>query len=692
MRKIVWILCICLGCTWLARSSEPVTKLRTKDFSVYVREGDRGLQFKLGMEDEMRNSPYWHTCDFGRVEDKPLSSMDFNTLGIKRSTEGGTERLTCDIRHKRMPLEVSVEFSAYGSTGTLVRKVKLRNVGTNPMHIENIPSLDGIFSPDEYAYSYMSVSWSNERKLHTSPLGQDTVSFVSKEGRSSATYSPWVCLRNKGKDVYYVAQLAWSGNWYMNLWKDNTSQARLQMGEYFDNGELVLAPGREVILPEVALSGAYGSMDRAANNLHAYQREYAFKKQPDQMPLLVQFNSWFPLQQTITAENLIPLIDRAGELGCESFTIDAGWFTKNAWDREAGDWQTNKRTFPQGLGVIADHVRSKGMRFGLWFELESLGDQSDMLKRHPDWCLQYDGRPVMAMNRAHLDYSKPEVFEWALGQFDAMYKECNGIEWVKLDYNISIGSEFETAAGLKSGDCLRKHIFAYYDWLDTLQVRYPHLLIENCSSGAMRLDLGVAKHTHTSFISDETSPDPSLGMAWSSTLEYIPRALNHWVVGMGNHDPVIDQSLPKGYWDFMFKIPMNGQFGVSSRILDWGPELWQCALDNIKLYKRIRHTIADADCYHLTGQPDYKDSRGWMALQYVNTSSGNSLLMAYRTRCEDPDFTAKLQGLNSNGRYKVSIEGVAKGVYTGRELERDGLRIHLDEEYRACVVELDCQK
>lgn len=692
MRRIVWILSICLGCTGFVRASDVWMKLQTKDFSVYARESDRGLQIKWGMEDEARNSPDWHTSDFGRIEDKPVSSADFETQGMRRSNEGGIERLTCDLRHRLLPLEVTVEFSAYGSTGAIARKVTLRNLGGYPIHIAEMPSLDGVFSRGDFEYSYMSVSWSNERRLHTAPLGQDTAAFVSKEGRSSALYSPWVSLRDTGKDIYYVAQLAWSGNWYMNVWKDETRQARLEIGEYFDNGMLVLIPGQAVTLPEVVLSGAYGSMDRAANNLHAYQRDFALKKQPDDIPLLVQFNSWFPLQQTITAENLIPLIDKASELGCESFTIDAGWFTRNAWDREAGDWQTNKRTFPQGLRPVADHVRSKGMRFGLWFELESLGDQSEMLRLHPDWCLQYDGKPVMAMNRAHLDYSKPEVFAWALDQFDTMYKECGGIEWVKLDYNISIGSGFETAEGVKSGDRLRNHVQAYYTWLDSLQARHPSLFIENCASGAMRLDLGVAKHTHTSFISDETSPNPSLGMAWSSTLEYIPRALNHWVVGMGNHNPVIDPSLPGGYWDYMFKIPMNGQFGVSSRILDWGPELWQCALDNIKLYKRIRDTLADADCYHLTGQPDYVDPEGWTALQYVNPVSRNGLLMAYRTRGEEPEFVARLQGLNASGRYKVSMNGVAKGSYTGDELERNGLKIRLDDEYRACVVELDYQK
>lgn len=688
MKRIILIISVLFGYLGSVYASDSFIPLRSKDFSVYLRNSDFGLQYKLGLESELSNNPLWHSLDLGRIEGKKVSSADCTVRDIRQTNQGDIHLLSVEMQHRLLPLHVSVVFTAFGQTGAISRNVRLENTGKYPLHIENTPSLEGVFSRDAYEYSYMDVSWSNERRLHTCPIPEDTVSFVSKAGRSSAEFSPWICLKNVTKDTYYIAQLAWSGNWYMNLFRNAQGCVQVDMGEYFDNGFLMLLPGQRFELPETVMSGAAGSMDQAANNLHRYQRDYALKKQPDDVPLLVQFNSWFPLQQTITAENLIPYIDKASELGCEAFTIDAGWFTKKAWDREAGDWQTNKKTFPAGLGTVADHVRSRGMKFGLWFELESFGDQSDMFKQHPDWCLQYDGKPVVAMNRSHPDYSHPEVFQWALDQFAAMYKECNGIDWVKLDYNISIGSTFETREGTKAGDRLHNHVVAYYAWLDTLQAHYPKLFIENCSSGAMRLDLGIAKHTHASFISDETSPNPSLGMAWSSTLEYLPRALNHWVVGMGNHYAVIDQSLSAGYWDYMFKIPMNGQFGISSRILEWSPELWQCALDNVRLYKRIRSVIANADCYHLTSQPDYVNPQGWTVMQYVAPSARQSLVMAYRTQGGEPEFIARLNGLNKDKHYRVSIGGVVKGTYTGASLQKDGLRILLDEEYRACVVEL----
>lgn len=268
-----------------------------------------------------------------------------------------------------------------------------------------------------------------------------------------------------------------------------------------------------------------------------------------------------------------------------------------------------------------------------------------------------------------------------------MYDECGGIDWVKLDYNISIGSQFQNEQGIGTGDHLRNHILAFYRWLDQLSEKYPDLILENCSSGALRMDIGILKHTHTSFVSDETSVNPSLAMAWSSTLEYTPRMINHWTVGMENHLPIIDESLPRGYWDYMFRVPMNGQFGISSRILDWSPELKACAKENIALYKSIRTIIADADCYHLTPQPDYNDPRGWTVLAYITEDAGRAVVMANRGREGDESFIVKLPQLKPSARYRIEIDGKSLGIRSGGNLATEGINIKLDN-YRASVISI----
>ena len=82
------------------------------------------------------------------------------------------------------------------------------------------------------------------------------------------------------------------------------------------------------------------------------------------------------------------------------------------------------------------------MKFGIWVEMEKLGIDSKMLQEHPDWCLTYDGKPLMGSDRYHLNFAKPEVRQWARSVIDRFVKEY-GIEWLKIDYNTEIGEHFD---------------------------------------------------------------------------------------------------------------------------------------------------------------------------------------------------------------------------------------------------------
>ena len=44
--------------------------------------------------------------------------------------------------------------------------------------------------------------------------------------------------------------------------------------------------------------------------------------------------------------------------------------------------------------------------------------------------------------------------------------------------------------------------------------------------------------------------------------------------------------------------------------------------------------------------------------------------------------------MNPLKRYKVLVDGKEKGVYSGKVLMEKGLDVHLDDEYRASLVEL----
>jgi alpha-galactosidase len=150
----------------------------------------------------------------------------------------------------------------------------------------------------------------------------------------------------------------------------------------------------------------------------------------------------------------------------------------------------------------------------------------------------------------------------------------------------------------------------------------------------------------------------------------------------------VSLSNSSGWWDFMFRVPMTGQFGMSSRVFDWNNELLKNADENVGLYKRARHVIMGADVYHLTQQPSHDEPTGWCAIQYVSPDKNQSLVMAYRLGNSDATQVLKLRGLDLARSYRVSVNGTGNAEMSGQILATSGLLIRLDDEWRAAVVEL----
>jgi alpha-galactosidase len=339
---------------------------------------------------------------------------------------------------------------------------------------------------------------------------------------------------------------------------------------------------------------------------------------------------------------------------------------------------------------LAEYVHGKGMKFGIWVEIENLGVDSRMFREHPDWCLTYNGKPLLVFERYHLNFAKPEVREWARSVIDRFVKDY-GIEWLKIDYNIDIGEHFDPPGSMeRRGHVLFDHLMNYYKFLDGVRAAHANLVIENCSSGGTRFDLGIVAHTHTTWLSDEVRPLPSVQLGYGCTVEFIPEVCNHWMVGDKDNGE-ISLTNPPGWWEFMLRVPMTGQFGISSRLFDWNADLIQIATNNVALYKRIRHAIMDSDVYHLTAQPNHEDPTGWCALQYVSPNQKQSLLVAYRLGNSNSTRVFKLRGLDLSQPYRVSGNGISEGKVSGQLLSTSGLRVHLDDEWRAAVVELQRQ-
>ena len=145
-----------------------------------------------------------------------------------------------------------------------------------------------------------------------------------------------------------------------------------------------LKPGETFRSVPVAVAPTDGGFEDAVGRMTAYRRAVRRKNEDDEK-LPVIFNDFMNcLGGDPTAEKEYPLIDAAAEIGCEYYTIDAGWYANGSWWSRVGEWEPARKRWPDGIDKVLSYIRQKGMVPGLWLEIEVIGIHCPMAEQLPD--------------------------------------------------------------------------------------------------------------------------------------------------------------------------------------------------------------------------------------------------------------------------------------------------------------------
>jgi len=308
----------------------------------------------------------------------------------------------------------------------------------------------------------------------------NTGSFAAKE------VLPMGCLENQSTGQFIAWQIESHGSWHWEL-AETAERLYLQLSgptEQENHWHKDLQPGERFVSIPAAIAMA-DSFDGVFQTLNQYRRRIR-RQNADNRNLPVIFNDYMNcLNADPTTEKLLPLIDHAASLGAEYYVIDAGWYADGPWWDWVGEWQESPQRFPGGLQLVIDYIVGKGMKPGLWLELERMGKKCPLAEQWPDECFFCrHGLRVIQHQSLQLDFRHPLVRKHADAVIDRLVGKM-GIRFIKMDYNFDIGPGTEIAAD-SSGDGLLQHQRAYLEWLDAIFARYPDLVIENCASGGLR--------------------------------------------------------------------------------------------------------------------------------------------------------------------------------------------------------------
>lgn len=440
-------------------------------------------------------------------------------------------------------------------------------------------------------------------------------------------YLPMGILENEESGSFLTWQIEHHSAWHCEI-SDNMGQVYVQLSgptgsehQWYKR----LGPGQKFCSVKAAVA-AGNAMDETIEALTCYRRIIR-RKNKDNETLPVIFNDYMNcLYGDPTTEKLIPLIDAAAKAGCEYFCIDAGWYANGLWWDGVGEWKPSGERFPGGIQIPLQHIKDKGMIPGLWLELEVMGIHCPLAKELPDdWFFTHFGRRVIDHGRYQLDYRNPRVREYADSVIDRIVQEY-GVGYIKMDYNINagVGTDKESDS---PGDGLLEHCRAYLVWLETIFARYPDLVIENCSSGGMRMAYSLLRLSSIQSTSDQIDYKKTAVIAAASPTAVTPEQAAVWAypTEAGDEEETV----------FNMVNALLSRIHQSGHLANISDERFALVQEAILLYKEIRGEIPRGLPFWPSGLPVFEDEwisyglripnekKAYLAVWHVKTGENN---------------------------------------------------------------------
>jgi len=619
------------------------------------------------------------------------------------SHETKSDGLDVVLKDIKREVFVTLHYSIDAGSGILARSATIENKEAQPITIEQAAAAAWALPAAHYTLNYLTGRWAGEWTLTQETLHPGARVIESRRGTTGHQANPWFAIEagerpdeNAG-EVWFGA-LAWSGSWRITVEQDQLDAVRVTGGfNPFDFG-YVLKPGEKLESPVFYGGYSVHGLGGASRILHHFQIARVLPHRVGEgdeaapKPRPVMYNSWEATEMNVTEAGQISLAEKAATLHVDRFVMDDGWFGQRKNDHAGlGDWYVNAEKFPHGLKPLIDKVHALGMDFGLWVEPEMVNPDSDLYRKHPEWVLNFPGRPRSEQrNQLVLNLARPEVRDYILGFLDKLLTE-NDIAYLKWDSNRNWSEPGWDQ--LPPGE--QKEVYVeftrnLYAIFAELRKRHPKVELESCSGGGGRVDLGILQDVDEVWTSDNTDPFDRLTQQDGFTYAYTPQVMMAWVTDSLHWYNKRTTSL-----EYRMLGSMQGELGIGGNIGKWSEAEMATAKRLIAAYHQVQPTIAQGDLYRLISP---RNGSEFSATQTVNRDKSQAVVFAFiHSTQEGRGFPRlKLMGLDAKADYALtSIEGAAAkgtpGTASGARWMNHGLEMSEDfkGDFQAAAFRLD---
>ena len=159
-----------------------------------------------------------------------------------------------------------------------------------------------------------------------------------------------------------------------------------------------------------------------------------------------------------------------------------------------------------GLRGYSDYLHAKGMRFGLWFEIERVDIRTcnrGLRPWKPEWVVHQKGHPYRSwcQHAFMLCLGYRGAQDWAIENLSWAIREYE-VDWLMLDSNEWAVCD-DPGHDHGPGDGEWAQVRGLYRVLGEMRTRFPQMTILNSAGGGQRSDFGMARYCHIQHTHDD---------------------------------------------------------------------------------------------------------------------------------------------------------------------------------------------
>jgi len=597
-----------------------------------------------------------------------------------KSTDPNVEEVVYTYSDKQSGLVVKCNVALFSDFQAVEWVLKFLNTSErNSSLIEKAAVIDYPFiSKEKGSFILHHAKGSNAERSDFRPIDETlqigkNIYMTPTGGRSSDnTAFPFFNIETPGHQGIMVA-LGWSGKWYSDVLQTNDKSVSLKSG--MEKFKLVLFPKEKIRTPKICLLFWKGEDRMIGHNLFRQFVLNHHTSKIDGKHVELPFSTFLAREgpppcneHTCATESFtVAMINRHKQFDIvpEVFWLDAGWYACNGAWWKVGNWTPNIDNFPNGLKPVTDAAHKVGAKFLLWFEPERVTKNTQFADINPEWLLNLSGN-----DNALFNLGNNEARLWLTNYISDFLKK-EGIDYYRQDFNMNPMPYWEANDKPdRIGITEIRHIEGLYAFWDSLLVRFPHLIIDNCASGGRRIDLETISRSSPLWRTDYQygEPDGSQNHTYGLNF-YLP------LHGTGNFNIT----------PYHFRSNMS-----SSMVINWDINSKLHSMKELQKYfldfKRLRPYYY-GDYYPLTGTESMLQDNVWIAYQLNRQEQGDGIITAFRREnCNDKSLTVRLRGVDPKVNYElIDEDSQVRILKTGEELMK-GFALNLNEKPGSLVI------